>query len=247
MATWDASAAAAGGHTIQVTAIDKAGNSASASETVTVSVADTTPPTVSIMVPDDGAVVSGTVWFGAGAGDTGSGISRVEFRADGSLFYTAWGGYMYIADWDASGAAPGPHTIEVTAYDVAGNSASTSITVFILDATAPVVSITSPADHAVVVGPVTIAASAADADSGIVRVEFAIDGATMATDTTAPYSTLWDATSAAVGDHAITVTAYDGAGNSAIATRSVTVGAKQPTPKTRKQLKKLRSSSTRTP
>ena len=35
-ATWDASAAAAGGHAIQVTAIDKAGNSASASETVTV-------------------------------------------------------------------------------------------------------------------------------------------------------------------------------------------------------------------
>ena len=137
MATWDASVAAAGGHAIQVTAIDKAGNSASASETVTVSAADTTPPTVSIMIPDDGAVVSGTVWFGVGAGDTGSGISRVEFRADGTLFYTAWGGYMYIADWDSSGAEPGPHTIDVTAYDIAGNSASASITVVILDPAAP--------------------------------------------------------------------------------------------------------------
>ena len=227
-ALWDTSAIAAGSHSIQVTAHDLAGNSASVSETVTVVVADTTPPTVSIMIPDDGAVVSGTVWFGVGAGDPGSGISRVEFRADGNLFYTAWGGYMYIADWDSSGAAPGPHTIEVTAYDNAGNSGSASITVVTLDTTAPVVSITSPNDSAVVAGRVSITAAAADAGSDIVRVDFAVDGATTATDTTAPYSIVWNATGVAVGDHTITATAYDGAGNSAVATRSVSVAAKQP-------------------
>jgi hypothetical protein len=221
-ATWDASAAAFGDHVIEVTAIDKAGNSAT--KAVTVSVADTTPPTVQIMVPTDGTVVSGIAWFGAGAGDTESGISRVEFRADGNLFYTAWGGYMYIADWDSTGAAPGPHIIEVTAYDNAGNSASTSITVFILDATAPTVSITSPQDQAVVVGPVEITATATDADSGITRVEFAVDGANLATDTSPPYSAIWDATGAVLGSHTIKVTAYDRAGNSAVATRSVTVG-----------------------
>ncbi len=226
-ATWDASAATAGSHTIQVTAYDGAGNSASASETVTIPAPDTTPPTVSIMVPDDGTVVSGIVWFGAGAGDTGSGISRVEFRADGDLFYTAWGGYMYIADWDSTGAAPGPHVIEVTAYDIAGNSASTSITVVTLDTTAPVVSITSPNDSAVVAGRVSITAAAADADSDIVRVDFAVDGATTASDTTSPYSADWNATGAAVGDHIISATAYDGAGNSAVATCTVSVAAKQ--------------------
>ena len=226
-ATWDASAAAAGSHTIQVTAYDGAGNSASASGTVTIPAPDTTPPTVSIMVPDDGTVVSGIVWFGAGAGDTGSGISRVEFRADGDLFYTAWGGYMYIADWDSTGAAPGPHVIEVTAYDIAGNSASTSITVVTLDTTAPVVSITSPNDSAVVAGRVSITAAAADADSDIVRVDFAVDGATTASDTTSPYSADWNATGAAVGDHIISATAYDGAGNSAVATCTVSVAAKQ--------------------
>ena len=114
-----------------------------------VSAADTTPPTVSIMIPNDGTVVSGTVWIGASAGDTGSGIARVEFRADGSLFYTAIGGYMYIADWDSSGAAPGPHVIKVTAYDGAGNSASTSITVLIAEVAPPSVSITSPESRAV--------------------------------------------------------------------------------------------------
>jgi parallel beta-helix repeat protein len=230
-AIWDASAASVGSHSIQVTAYDGAGNSTSASETVSVSAVDTTPPTVSIMVPTDGTVVSGIVWFGAGAGDVGgSGISRVEFRADGDLFYTAWGGYMYIADWDSTGAAPGPHVIEVTAYDVAGNSASTSITVVILDTIAPKVSITSPEESAVVTGSVAIEAAATDGALGIVEVAFAVDGATVTTDTTAPFSAVWNATGAAVGDHIITVTAYDGAGNSSVATRSVSVTATQPAP-----------------
>ena len=180
-------------------------------------------------MPADGAAVYGTVWFGASAGDTGSGIARVEFRADGDLFHTVFGGYMYIADWDASGAAPGPHVIQVTAYDNAGNSASTSITVYVLDETPPAVSLTSPDDQAVVWGSVAIGANATDAESGVERVEFAVDGVTIATDPTAPYSAVWDATSATAGEHTITATAYDGAGNSAVASRTVTVAATAPT------------------
>jgi YD repeat-containing protein len=193
--------------------------------------ADTTPPTVSIMVPTDGTVVSGIVWFGAGAGDVGgSGISRVEFRADGNLFYTVWGGYMYIADWDSTGAAPGPHLIEVTAYDVAGNSASANITVVILGTSAPEVGITSPEESAVVTGVVAIEATATPGGSEIVLVEFAVDGATVTMDTTMPFSALWNAVGATAGDHIITATAYDGAGNSVVATRSVTVAATPPAP-----------------
>jgi hypothetical protein len=200
-------------------------------ESTTVRVVDTTPPTVSIMVPTDGTVVSGVVWFGAGAGDVGgSGISRVEFRADGNLFYTAWGGYMYIADWDSSGAAPGPHVIEVTAFDVAGNSASASITVVTLDTVAPKVSIASPEESAVVSGSVVIEAAATDDSSDVVMVAFAVDGSAVTTDSTAPFSAVWNAADAAVGNHTITATAYDGAGNSAVATRSVVVTAAPPAP-----------------
>jgi hypothetical protein len=181
------------------------------------------------MVPTDGTVVSGIVWFGAGAGDVGgSGISKVEFRADGNLFDTVWGGYMYIADWDSTGAAPGPHVIQVTAYDVAGNSASATITVVIADTIAPKVNITAPAQSAVVTGSVAIEAAATIGGSDVVQVAFAVDGSTVTTDTTAPYSAVWSAESAAPGDHIITATAYDGAGNSAVATRSVTVTAPKP-------------------
>ena len=98
LAVWDATGATAGEHTITATAYDGAGNSASTSITVTVAASDTTAPTVSIVTPADGAAVYGTVWIGASAGDTDSGIDRVEFRADGSLFHTTFGGYMYIAD-----------------------------------------------------------------------------------------------------------------------------------------------------
>jgi hypothetical protein len=119
--------------------------------------------------------------------------------------------------------------IEVTAYDVAGNSASASITVFILDTIAPKVNVISPAESALVTGSVAIDAAATDVGgSDIAQVVFAVDGATVATDTTAPYSAVWNAADVAAGEHTITVTAYDAAGNSAVATRSVTVTASAP-------------------
>jgi len=118
--------------------------------------------------------------------------------------------------------------IEVTAYDIAGNSASASITVVILDTTAPAVSLTSPEDHAVVAGPVAISVTATDDGPDVIRVEFAVDDVALATDTVAPFSFVWDPQGAAVGDHTITATAYDGAGNPAVVTRIVTVAPAPP-------------------
>ena len=90
------------------------------------------------------------------------------------------------------------------------------------DTTNPTVSITSPASGATVSGSVSLAASASD-NVGVSRVEFRVDGALVLSDTTAPYAATWDATSATTGSHTITATAYDAAGNSSVATVSVTV------------------------
>ncbi len=87
--TWNAASAAAGSHTILATAYDVAGNSANSSVAITVPApADTTPPVVSLTSPASGATVSGSVAIAATASDTGSGIARVEFRADGVLLGT---------------------------------------------------------------------------------------------------------------------------------------------------------------
>ena len=91
------------------------------------------------------------------------------------------------------------------------------------DTTAPAVSIASPAPGAVLSGAVSVAATATDA-VGVTKVEFLLDGALQATNTTSPYSWSWATTAAANGSHALTAKAYDAAGNvGASAAVSVTV------------------------
>ncbi len=92
------------------------------------------------------------------------------------------------------------------------------------DTTAPVASITSPVAGATVSGTVAVAATATDA-VGVTKVEFFLDGALQATDTTAPYSWSWATAGSANGSHSLVAKAHDAAGNvGTSATVSVTVG-----------------------
>jgi carbon monoxide dehydrogenase subunit G len=92
--------------------------------------ADTTPPTVSISAPANGATVSGTVTISASASDN-VGVTRVEFFVDGVLVgsdATA----PYSVAWDTTQYADGSHTLTARAFDAAGNqatSAAVSVTV----------------------------------------------------------------------------------------------------------------------
>lgn len=94
------------------------------------------------------------------------------------------------------------------------------------DTTAPTVSWTAPAtDGAVVKGVLAesgCAVSASD-DTAVARVEFRLDGQLLGTDTTAPFGCTWDTTQSADGEHTLSATAYDAAGNQAGAARTVTV------------------------
>ncbi len=128
--TWNASAVTPGAHTIRAQAFNGAGLSSASSVSVTVQAPapDTTPPTVSLTSPANGATVSGSVAMAATASDTGSGMARVEFRADGVLLGTDTTA-PYAGTWNAAAAAVGSHTILATAYDVAGNSANSSVSV----------------------------------------------------------------------------------------------------------------------
>lgn len=81
------------------------------------------------------------------------------------------------------------------------------------DTSPPVVSISSPTTAASISGSVAINANASD-DAGVTRVEFSVDGSLIATDTSAPYSTTWNAEASLLGLHSITAKAFDAAGNS---------------------------------
>jgi hypothetical protein len=90
------------------------------------------------------------------------------------------------------------------------------------DTTPPVVSIGAPAAGATVSGTTTVSVTASD-NVGLTKVELYVDGVLYGTDTTAPYSFAWNTTQSLNGSHSLQVVAADAAGNTASATRTVTV------------------------
>ncbi|MFH1957900.1 MAG: Ig-like domain-containing protein [bacterium] len=177
-------------------------------------------PSVSITNPADGATVSGTVSVTVSASDD-NGISRVQFYIDGVIKSTDTSS-PYSYSWDTTAESEGSHTVKVTAYDTANQTASVQHTVTVDNDPEPSVSITSPADGATVSGTVSVTASASD-DNGISKVEFYIDDTLKATDTSSPYSYSWDTTAESESSHIAKVTAYDTANQTASSQYTVTV------------------------
>jgi hypothetical protein len=70
--------------------------------------------------------------------------------------------------------------------------------------TSPTVSVTGPAAGSTLTGPVTLTASASS-PTGIAQVNYLVNGAVVASSTTAPFSATWD--SSTVGDGPVTITA----------------------------------------
>ncbi len=82
------------------------------------------------------------------------------------------------------------------------------------DTTAPAVTITAPA-AGTVSGTVTVSADATD-DTGVVGVQFQLDGTNLGAEVTAaPYSLSWDSTIVTNGSHTLTAVARDAADNTA--------------------------------
>jgi hypothetical protein len=85
----------------------------------------------------------------------------------------------------------------------------------------PVIVITSPSTERVS-GTITIKATVVD-ETGVDAVAFFVDDAKLVELRTEPYEYIWASTSVADGQHILRVTAKDVAGNSSVATRSMTV------------------------
>jgi V8-like Glu-specific endopeptidase len=217
-----------GTHAVKVRAYDNAGNaSAVITHSVNVANSDAVPPTVSISAPASGAVVSGTsVALSASASDAASGVQKVQFWVDGTyLGFDA--SAPYSKTFDSTALTNGAHTLKARAYDNAGNASGiVARTVYVTngDTAAPSVSISAPANGAVVSGAgVAFSASASDA-SGVQKVQFWVDGTYLGFDASAPYSKTFDSTALTNGAHTLKARAYDNAGNaSGIVTRTVYV------------------------
>ncbi len=177
---------------------------------------DTQAPAVSITAPASGATVSGTATVLVSATDN-VGVTGVSLYVDGSLVSTD-STAPYSFSWNTTSAGNGAHTLEATAVDAAGNSASHSVSVTVnnftaaSDTSAPSVAITSPTQGSKVSKTVSVKAAVRD-NVAVVKVALYVDGVLRGSSTTAPFTIRWNANKLAAGPHSLTEKAYDAAGN----------------------------------
>ena len=207
-------------HTVDVKAVDNAGNENIDSVTFTT---DTTNPTVSITTPTTGAIFNtNSVTVTWASSDATSGINHYEVRIDGS----SWTDVGTNTSYDFTGLSDGTHTADVKAVDNATNEATDSGT-FTTDTINPTVSITAPTGAILNTSSFTVTWTGSDATSGIDHYEVQIDGGSTWTDvgtaTSYTFSTLSD------GPHTVDVKAVDKAENEATDSVSFTIDVTEPT------------------
>jgi thermitase len=133
---WDSNGVSNGITNLVAYAFDASGNS-KASSAVSVNVAngtsstiqDTTAPAIKIINPVEGSVSGKNVPVSVNATDdaNASGITQTVY-IDGVLKATGKGSTLGY-NWNIRNAAAGPHTIQVIARDVAGNTSSASVSI----------------------------------------------------------------------------------------------------------------------
>jgi PGF-CTERM protein len=183
-------------------------------DTMTVTVSDTTGPTAS--VGSDTTVTVGTaVTFDGSTSTDNVGVTSYEWDVDGD------------GTTDATGAAPshtfataGTYDVTLTVKDAAGNTDTATRTVTVADKSVPTASV--GADTTVDVGAAVTFDGSGSADNvAVTSYEWDVDGdgTVDATGATATH------TYASAGTYTATLTVTDDAGNSDTATRTVTVEA----------------------
>lgn len=119
----------------RVLARDAAGNRTNSADfTLATLTADVTPPSGTLLLPTNGAVVSGAVALLADAGDNpgGSGVAAVSFLVDNAPISTDVS-LPYEVVWDSRTVTNGNHTLQVRVTDAVGNSGVSAVVAISVD------------------------------------------------------------------------------------------------------------------
>jgi hypothetical protein len=183
-------------------ATDSSGNQ-TVSTAVSVTVTSATAPTVAITSPANGANVPVNVNTTISATATAAvgTIASVQFLDNGVALATVTA-YPYDFTWKP--AVTGSHTLQAVATDTLGNQTTATAAVTVYSGTLPTISITNPANGAgVVVNTAqTVTADVAPGTYAVEKVEFFVNGTSLAAVTAYPYRTSW--TPANLGSYILT-------------------------------------------
>lgn len=202
----------------------RTGAGSATSQTTQGVIIDLTPPTFTVHPPADvttqgpayTATITGT------ATDNAAGVAKVEWRLGSSGTFqdattaTAW------STWSAAVALPGlgTHTVTLRARDNIGNVSPTqNVSVNVIDTTSPALSITTPPEgetFTLAAGSVSVEVrgTASDTQTGVDRVEWALDGQTQFTPAIPKAANDWSTWVAPIpittaGNRTITIRARD--------------------------------------
>jgi peptidoglycan/xylan/chitin deacetylase (PgdA/CDA1 family) len=215
---WDSTQVADGTVNVQARAVDTAGNVATtAARQILV---DNTAPTSAIACNGTTCRTgpySGSVSVTLSGADAGSGLGSIRYSTDGSD-PDPLTGLRYTGPFTVSSTT----TVKFRAIDNAGNAEGVNGQTIQITGP-PGVTLTAPADGAWTNGATMLAADANSA-VGIDHVDFQIDGSTVGSDSSAPYSVSWNAATVTDGSHTVKAVAVDTDGNSTSSdTRTVKV------------------------
>jgi peptidoglycan/xylan/chitin deacetylase (PgdA/CDA1 family) len=228
---WNSATVADGSHIVSARAVDSAGNQTiSTTVTVSVSNADTTAPSSTISCngnPCASSPYAASVSVTLAAVDNvgGSGVAQIRYTTDGSD-PTSTNGTSYSAAFTVSTTT----TVKYRAYDNAGNAEPVNTQLITVDAAVPSVSVTAPADGATVSGIVALSATVTNLSPD--HVDFRVDGTTVGTASSAPYTVNWDSNTVADGPHTLLAEAVSSGSTTDSSSVSFSVNNNQPPPDT---------------
>ena len=234
LANWNSTTVADGTYTLQSVAYDAVGNQG-VSTAVTV-VVDNPPPTTSVLIPSNGASVSGgQVLLDAGTSANG-GVTNVDFYLNGGSLNNALiasgtsSAYGWFANWNSTTVPNGTYNLQSEVYYGAENpGVSTAVTV-VVDNPPPTTSVLIPSNGASVSGAFVLLDAEASDSGGVAKVDFYLTGgslnnALIATGTPGyGWFAYWNTTTVPDGTYTLQSVAYDASGNQGVSsTISVTV------------------------
>jgi hypothetical protein len=180
------------------------------------------PPTTSVVLPANGATISGNAALDAVA-SSAVGISSVQFEiTGGSLMNDVIAAgtptlYGYLAEWNSTTVPNGTYALSSVATDSANNVTTSSPFTIIVSNTPPSTSVVLPSSSGTVSGE-TVVDAVASSSIGISQVQYEVTGGTLTnfvvatgTPTFYGYLAYWNTGPIPNGTYALTSVATDSA------------------------------------